>query len=213
MPSLTDLQAAADARNIAVHPPRTVPGPRECVAHALVFFRAWCALQRTFVTTQKAAELASDFRSLGFVYEVFLFGSLARGADHPRDIDLLILDDGELSFQFYDYGERTVESLLESANLSTPVNRAAERCAWIDVIAVDRESFTNDKGYRRALAKRQKDPLFFVNIADGMLSFDQRDGTWNSKRPPVFELLATLRRELEEIGVVEPPHRMLRTAR
>ena len=97
-----------------------------------------------------------------------------------------------------------MDSLLESADLSSAVNRAAERCGWLDVIVVDKDSFFNDKGYRLALGRQQNDPLFFVNIAEGILGFDQDHGTWSDTRPQIFELLGSLRRELQNAGVVAP---------
>lgn len=202
-PSWQELQAAANARNTAVHT-RIVPRPAECASHTLILYRAWCALQSAFVTRKKAAELATDLLSLDFVRDVLLFGSLTRRTSFPRDVDLLVLDDGELSFQFYDYGERKVESLLESADLSSAVNRAAERCGWLDVIVVDQDLFLHDKSYRLALAKKQKDPLFFVNIAERILIFDRDNGEWSEKRPEIFERLGSLRRELQSAGVVPP---------
>ena len=199
-PSKQELEAAAGARNLAVHTLET-PNPKECTAHIKILYRAWCALQNTFVTYQKAAELAAQLASRPFVHDVLLFGSLARGASFPRDIDLLILDNGELSFEFFDYGAPRVEALLEAADLSSEADRAANRCGWIDLIAIERNSFLTDKRYRLALSNK-RDPLFFVNIAEDIRVFDPLTSTWNGTRPEIFERLALLRKDLLEAGIV-----------
>lgn len=200
-PSKQELEAAASARNLAVHT-REIPSPKECTVHIQVFYRAWCALQEAYVTYEKATELAASLASRPFVHDVFLFGSLARGARSPRDIDLLILDNGELSFEFFDYGKRRVGSLLEAAGLSSEVDRAATRCGWIDLIAIEKNSFLTDTRYRLALARNQKDAIFFVNIAEDIRVFDPRCTAWNNSRPEIFERLALLRKDLLEAGIV-----------
>jgi predicted nucleotidyltransferase len=202
-PSRQELEAAAKARNLAVHT-LEIPSSEECISHTQVLYRAWCALQKAFVTYEKAAELAAHLASLTFVHDVFLFGSLARGAGFPRDIDLLVLDNGELSFEFFDYGTPLAGSLLEAADLSSEANRAAGRCGWLDVIVVEKSSFLNDKGYRLALARKQEDPLFFVNIAEDIRVFDPLCAAWNGGRPEIFEHLALLRKDLLEAGIVAP---------
>ena len=97
-PDAAPLKHAIEARNRAVHN-HTVADINDCKEHVGTLYKAWCALRRAFVTKSNAEALAKAILETEAVSDVFLFGSLVapyRGRD-PKDIDLLLFDDGEYS--------------------------------------------------------------------------------------------------------------------
>ena len=72
------------------------------------------------------------------------------------------------------------------------------------MIVVDKDFFTHDTSYTLAFARKQRDPLFLLNMAEGILVFDRHTGEWSDNRPEIFERLSVLRHELQSAGVVPP---------
>lgn len=204
LPEKIKVMRAIRCRNEAVHE-HHVPNPEECKIHLGVLHKVWRELRRTFVTRQQASTLAAKFLEIELdtkaVKNVFLFGSLARGKRDPRDIDLLIFDNGELSFAATGYGE--VDAILNYKSIDSPENRAANQCGWIDLVLIDGSRLGADKDYTLSIAKTHDDPLFLINISDGLLSYVPGTKRWSKERPPVFERLALLRRQLENENVVQ----------
>jgi hypothetical protein len=202
-------------RNKGVHN-ATPPNPHECEKKVGVLKDVWSKLRSHFVSSERAAKLARDLMKHEregdrVVRDVYLFGSLAR-LDWGDDIDLLLLDRGELSTGFCCYGPSTndsVEWILEQLDQATIENRAAARCGWIDIIVFDREHFGSSE-YMRSLAKAHVDKLFLLNIAEGILLFDRTREAW-TKLHDVDEQniidrtlmkLSQLRDELRLMGLV-----------
>lgn len=207
-PESNELEDAYLIRHRAVHGLK-VPAPEECKKHVATFYQAWLALRRRFVTIENAARLANEFLRSRHISEVFLFGSLPRRSPYrslpePGDIDLLIVDDGTLSWRWSRYGKVLVDSLLESAELSTKANRAAERSEWLDLVPVHGKLFGINRAYTATVFRHQTDPFFFINVADGLLAFDQPSGKWVNNPPLIFRHLAHLRKQLRHMSLVRP---------
>jgi predicted nucleotidyltransferase len=202
-PAANQLEAALVARHRGVHN-LTIPTPDQCMTHIGVLYQAWRALRRQFVTKANAAQIAAEFLARRDISDVMLFGSLARGYPNPADIDLLILDNGELSSPWSEYGTLEVASLLEAACLSTKRNRAAERLRWLDLVIVNGDLFGTNPAYTGTVLRRQRDPFFFLNLADGVLAYNRSTGLWVNSARQIFERLAALRTQLEEVGLVRP---------
>ena len=202
-PAERPFRAALDARNTAAHGGRgrKLAGPRACKAHVGILHQAWRYLRKQFVTKRTAANLAQRILENRRSTHVFLYGSLARAEREAKDIDLLILDDGELSTGVQ-YGNAS-EYLLDALDVIDDANRAAIHCDWLDVMAIDGVRFGHDPRYTRLVAKLQRDSLFFVNIAEDVIPFDPKSQRWAGKRPAVFQRLALLRGQLENEGIVE----------
>ncbi len=203
--NLVSVERAADARHAAVHG-KGVVGPRKCEEHFLTIYRLWRHLRSRFVTRQNAARLSADLLSSGLATEVFLFGSLLRRSQGARDIDFLLFGCQDLPFRrAADYsGEATLSTvlLLEAADIASAANVAAAEIGWLEIIFVFGDHFQHDRSYRAQIAQSQVDPLFFLNIADGLRRFDPASRRWTAEVPEVFSRLATLRRRLEKEGMV-----------
>lgn len=203
-PSESDLLAAVNARNCAIHE-MDVPKRRECITHVGTFYKAWCALRRNFVTKERAADLASRLLKSDFFHEIFLFGSLAHDQDDPWDIDLLLSDLGEISSLATGYGrgdsEISVAGVLKQFSLLTEAEHAAVACGWLDFVAIDSRRF-DTKSYREWIVRLQPDPLFFLNIAVHLLVYDPNGRQWTKSPSTVFKRLASLRLELEKEGIL-----------
>jgi hypothetical protein len=211
-PDATHLKDAIEARNRSVHD-HTVADINECREHIGTLYKAWCALRRAFVTKSNAAALAKAILETGLVSDVFLFGSLVvpyRGRD-PKDIDLLLFDDGEYSSRIILYDGP--EAVLEEGFLTTPATQAAIRCGWLDYIFVDGTRFGTDRKYTLSLAQSQPDPLFFVNISASLRAFERRTSQWTDTRPQMFSRLAALRTQLEIENIVPSADARERSAR
>ncbi len=196
-PDAARLKHAIEARNRAVHN-HTVADINECKEHLGTLYKAWCALRQAFVTKSNAAVLAKAILETEAVSDVFLFGSLVapyRGRD-PKDIDLLLFDDGEYSSWMSQYLEP------EEGFLTTPAAQAAVRCGWLDYVFVDGTRFGSDRKYTLSLAQNQPDPLFFVNISASLCAFDRSTSRWTDTRPQMFSRLAALRTQLEIENIV-----------
>jgi hypothetical protein len=208
-PTEQAFRKALDARNTAAHGGlhgKALPDRAALTGHVKTLHDSWRYLRRQFVTKRTAAALAQRILASGRISYIFLYGSLARAEREPGDIDLLLLDDGELSIGAQSigaqYGMSASEYLLEALEVLDEVNRAAIHCGWLDVMAIDGVRFGHDPQYTRLIAKLQRDSLFFVNIAEDVMAFEAQAERWVGKRPAVFERLALLRGQLENEGVV-----------
>jgi hypothetical protein len=85
---------------------------------------------------------------------------------------------------------------------SSSDRRAAAECGWLDYVFVDGTRFGEDRGYTLSLCQSQRDPLFMINISDGLLKYDRVSAAWIDQRPQVFQRLANLRRLLETENIV-----------
>lgn len=203
---VTLLKAAIEARNAAAHD-HSVPSPEECNKHISTLHAMWSGLRRMFVTKKMASAIAEALTEKKLVNEVFLFGSIAQRKPDPKDIDLLLFDDGSYSAfgsSYYadlgllsDLGEVTEQ--LFAAYRDT---RAAIKCGWLDYIIVDGSRFGTDADYTVSLSNRQRDPLFFLNISVDLLKFDKDKGTWRGDIPQTFKRLRLLRSQLVNEKVV-----------
>lgn len=205
-PSIADFKSAVDARNRAVHE-NQVPDPQRCSSCFGTFHKAWRTLRRRFVTKKTAADLAYGFVNSQSFSAALLFGSLARSKRDPKDMDLLLLDHGEISAWASHYGvfsTQASEIALDSADLLTETNRAAIECGWLDIVVINGDLFGVNQAYTHSIARIQPDPLFFVNISDGLLTYDATRSRWVNRRPQVFERLGLLRTQLENEGIVSP---------
>jgi hypothetical protein len=201
LPAKSDLALAAVARNDAVHAHK-VPDPSRCRVFIETLHGVWMALRSLYVTRDRASIFAQQLLEIDVISDVFLFGSLAQGHKTPRDIDLLLYDDGELSSVSRGYGW-IAESVLDEFFRHTSVE-AAVRLGWLDCVVIDGTRFGEDKKYTLAITKQQADPLFFVNISDALLRYDARRSSWSKKPPKIFQRLATIKAQLQTENVIRP---------
>jgi predicted nucleotidyltransferase len=199
-PATPDLRPAIAARNNAIHAHK-VPDPKRCRAYIQTLHDVWSALRGLYVTRDRAADFAKRLLGMDIISDVFLFGSLARGHRTPKDIDLLLYDDGELSSVSRGYGW-IAESVLDEFFRDDAAVEAAVRLGWLDCVVIDGTRFGDDKKYTLAVAKQQTDPLFFVNISDALLRYDTRRTAWIKKSPRIFQRLATIRAQLATENVI-----------
>jgi hypothetical protein len=197
-----EYRAAFEARNAAIHEQHVVAEPEKCKKHVAALFDVWSAMRRVYVTRDNAATLAEGILDAHVVTDIFLFGSLARRAKEPKDVDLLLFDEGDVSALNW-RGYSSADILVESEFFDTSSGqRAALECGWLDYVFVDGTRFGEDPSYTVSLCQSHRDPLFMINIADSLLWFDRQSRTWVNRRPQVFERLGNLRRLLETENVV-----------
>src|SRR5688572_24852889 len=97
LPPTTKIKNAFRARNKAVHEHEVLPA-EVCQRHISTFHEIWNSMRSHFVTRKHAGHLAASMLEMKQISDVYLFGSLARrNRKYPRDIDLLLLDNGEFS--------------------------------------------------------------------------------------------------------------------
>lgn len=201
--SIADIRAAIEVRNIAVHQGKTPP-PEECAKIVQTLYQAWAWMRRDFVTQQTAANLAKKILKSDIFYNVFLFGSLARYKQIPGDIDLLVFDNGEISYIGDRYGELrylTSRAVLEKAGIEDKTFFAALDSDWIDIVVVHHEHFVNDSSYIRNIASVQS-PFFLLNISDGIKIYHERTDQWYDCNSLPFERWKEIRKELVNDGIV-----------
>ncbi len=192
---------AFEARNVASHS-HVVAEPKVCQEHISALSDVWRALRRAYVTKETAATLAEAILDASVATDVFLFGSLVRRRTEPKDIDLLLFDRGDVSALNWG-GYSSTDFVLEDELFgSFPDRRAASVCGWLDYVFVDGTRFGEDRAYTLSLCQSQRDPLFMINISDGLLKYDRVSAAWIDRRPQVFQRLANLRRLLETENIV-----------
>jgi predicted nucleotidyltransferase len=162
----------------------------------------WRAIRRLYVTKDTATTLATQALESGAVTHVFLFGSLARGRREPRDIDLLLYVDGEYSSLVRRYGRAIDEYTIDDIFTDPTAIKAAARLGWLDLVVVDGRRFGAEPAYTRAIVRQQKDPLFFVNISDGITKYHPAERRWLRGSPKVFARLALIKAQLVTENIV-----------
>jgi predicted nucleotidyltransferase len=208
LPMQEKLEQVIDIRNIVAHEHK-VPSPqvvKECVS---ILHKAWHCMRRNFVSRNNAAKLAKTILDSSYISNVFLFGSLTRTSRcrDPRDIDLLLFDAGQFSFYKFGYGDIppiVTDLLISKTALGSEANMAAIKCRWIQLIFVDGNRFGVDKQYTLDWAKNHHDPIFCLNLSDGLQKFDPTSEKWVKDVPQVFERLARLRLQLETENILAP---------
>jgi len=212
LPSEDTIKTAIEARNLAVHQ-TVIPEKSECQTYVNTLYTIWSSLRRRFVNQENAATIAAELYESHNVLDVYMYGSLARGKPDPNDMDLLVFDDGEVSYLSSEYGLfaglSIVEAILELAGILNEKNRAAINSGWFDCIVINGNLFGNNIEYTRSVARIQPDPLFLLNISEGLLEYDYSQNLWVKEKSPSpkgntrpFDKLASLREELKKIGVV-----------
>ena len=223
------LRQAINARNEGVHSSSDVQRGR-CECFVEVISIVWQLLRDRFVSRETAARLASSFveartnhapDGYQIFSDVFLFGSLARDAGEPNDIDLLLIDalaDNDWTTFNYSSDHRDVQKQMlrdidRVMDLDAPLfasvrNEAAVDCGWLNLTVVP-SHFLTDPEYARDVAGSQSDPLFFVNLAGDALRFQRSGEPWKRdfESVPVFEELAAIRNRLYGIGFLPKDRR------
>jgi predicted nucleotidyltransferase len=172
----------------------------------------WNKLRHNFVTKDNAAEIAEIFLGVKtddelIIDDIFLFGSLAREMKDPNDIDLLLFNSGEWSSLLFDDYSREIRpniETLENIFTENPYLDAAEKSGWFDYQVIDGIRFGEDSKFRRALIKKQRDPLFFVKISDNLLKYDATNSSyWVDESPQVFKKFADIKKQLQEEYIID----------
>ncbi|MDQ1240206.1 MAG: hypothetical protein QG577_2392 [Thermodesulfobacteriota bacterium] len=203
IPSISMLVKAVEFRNQAIHE-NEPPEAYQTAEAVSILNEAWRCMRKSFVTKKKAIDIGMAILDSGAGTDVFLYGSLARGSKEPKDIDLLVFDNGDLSFLGLSYDKHNSWEMMDDLYKSSE-NKAALKCGWLDTVYIDGELFGEDDEYTLHFAQRQRDPLFLLNVADNLLRLDTNKGMWNKKFiPQKFVILAGLRKQLERENIVAP---------
>ena len=200
---IADILDVIKARNKAVHG-GIVPTSDDCLEGVEKLFDVWSWMRSQFVTSQTAANLVEMILKSDFFYDAFLFGSLARNKRNPGDIDLLILDSGEISFLGENYGnQRSViqRRILEKAKIEDTAYLAALDLDWVDLVVVHHKEFIDNPNYIRYIASTER-PYFLLNITDGIKKYDKNTREWLDCDELPFERWNKIRKELEREGIV-----------
>jgi len=200
---INNIRAAISARNKAVHQGE-VSDPSTCYEMVGQLFSAWVWMRNRFVTLPTAADLADQILKSEFFHEVFLFGSLSRNKPFPGDMDLLLFDNGEISYIGDRYGELRYllnRSTLELAGVNNPAYFAALDMDWIDIVVVHYKEFVNNPEYIRKVASAQP-PYFLLGISDGIQQYDKKTSKWLQCHSLPFKRWEAIRRELVNEGIV-----------
>jgi len=201
--SKEDIYKTIQARNKAVHEGK-IPTPDECTDMVDLLFQAWHWMRRKFVTPNTAGDIAKEILNSEKFFNAFLFGSLSRDPQVARDIDLLIFDDGDLSYIGNLYSERRnlfVRTIFEKAHIENPAWQAALDSDWIDILVVEKDKFRNDPNYIRNIASSQT-PFFLLNITDGIKQYDKENNKWVDADSAPFAKWAKIRQELVNEGII-----------
>lgn len=217
-PETSAFTAALRARNAAVHGSDIAPSD-SCKSHTKVLKQAWCVLRTRFVTRSIALTIANSILQTADFSSVLLFGSLARALDPEAewargDIDLLVLDNGDVSSRGSSYdahgqwsgAERISDVVFDRAGIAGDERAAwaaAVQLGWLDIVVLDGKLLQNP-GYIRWFSDDQSDPLFLLNIAEGLKLYDSDGHGWSDDVPSVFREFAKLRGDLQARGIVGP---------
>jgi hypothetical protein len=223
------LRQGVRARNEGIHSGADI-GETECELFVEIIQVAWLLLRNRFVAQPNASAFAkallgaSTYRywkdppvRLSIFSEVYLYGSLTRHTEHPKDIDLLLVDAvGDIAPMEVGYsgetGEKEKRILCEldtfdgASKFCTSKNVAAIECGWLNLSVIS-HLFGSNRSVTLETAGLQKDPFFFLNVACEILRYDSKDQNWTRDfgSMPVFKELSKLRIRLTEIGVVTTP--------
>lgn len=203
------VRNAIGIRHSATHED-AVPSSSACVKAVETFRDIWHALSRHFVNIGTAVSIGTNIHRQHGILSVCLYGSLAREASEPNDIDLLVLDNGvyssELGFDKYEEGtfnsvKATKDAMLLLGILSKKLVCCAE-CRWLDIIVMNGHLFGYDFEYTTDIRKAQPDPWFFVNISRDLREFDPTARSFMHTSRFPFEQLRRSRADLERLGFV-----------
>lgn len=201
IPSEQKIKAALTARNLATHT-HDVPSKEDTIEYIGVLYKVWRCLRRYFVTKDNAIKISRELYRNTWVSSVYLFGSLSRGASDPNDIDILVFDTGDYSYYTFDY--EWSELLGEEVVFDSNSFNSAIKCGWLQLVFLDAAQFGVDSTYTLSIVNQQKDPLFFLNLADGLKKYDPDHGVWLEDTPPVFEGFLDIREQLEAKHLLAP---------
>ncbi len=198
------IQKVIYARNDAVHK-GILPGPRVCLRNAVKIFGVCSWMRSKFITQQTAADFSQKILMSNIFHEAFLFGSLARNpSSKPGDIDLLLFDNGEISYLGETYGEqRSVQRrrMLKKAHVEDDAYIAALDLDWIDLVVVHHKDFIDNADYIRNIASTQS-PYFLLNITEGIKKYDKTTGQWLDCNDLPFKRWKKIRRALVREGIL-----------
>ena len=188
----------------------TVPTGPVCMDAVTTLRDVWHALSRHFVNIETAAALARDTFNREGILAVCLYGSLARAAPEPNDIDFLVLDDGRYSSEIdlgqYDEGTfsavRTTREALEMLGVLSPKLQRCTECRWLDLSVIDGKLFGADASYTSKLRMAQPDPWFYVNISRDLKEFDLRSAGFKPADRFPFRELKLSQADLARLGFV-----------
>jgi len=135
------------------------------------------------------------------IEEIILFGSAAKDGTEPRDLDLMVFDQGfysnvflaDINNQKYGEGNSVETNFLNLLTTwfgyheDTPKIHDILKETDIDLLVLPLAVFTN-KMKRQEIADRQYDPEFFQNAFSSMMRFDDETGQFVKIDLSYFEL-------------------------
>lgn len=207
-PSLreAEIREAISLRHRAAHED-TIPAQSDCEKAIRTLAGVWIYLREAFVVLAKACDVATRFLTIHGILEVCLYGSLSRRATAPRDIDLLVFDDGSYSDEIAGgtlaaYIDRAAMTrrVLEALSLRESVLDQAAKCRWMDIMLLNKKRFMDEIPYRKHMASVQPDPYFFLNISSDVLEYSLESQSFREPQMPVFEELRRVNAILSGLG-------------
>src|ERR1044072_7489215 len=162
-PNITEdvLRVAIETRHKATHED-TVPEAGRCFYCVSVFERIWKSLKDTFVSFETANKIAEEILSKDGVHGVSIYGSLARPATTPNDIDFLVFDNGRFSEQEQEQDDTSYESSIKRTThawhileLDKYPYQAIVKCRWLDITIINEVKLGNDSRYTQDLIGHQ----------------------------------------------------------
>jgi hypothetical protein len=171
---LTSLRRDIRLRHQTAHLDE-VPGSATCTQAVQQYMNVWALLRNRVVNVDRALDVADRIIRCPHILALYLYGSMARREGQPKDIDLLICDDGRYSDDLLDSdleyqegdvdrGKRT-KRVLEALGLAEKKLLAMAASRWLDILVLDLSRFGAEIEYTLAVRDRQRDPFFFENIA------------------------------------------------
>lgn len=129
------------------------------------------------------------------IYDIFLYGSTARGEKKPDDIDIMIIDNNTycLNQRDIDYTmlSNALKELLQEEFLlpQEEINEIIKKVGKVDIHIISKNFFTDQKT-RNYYKYNQKDPEFFKKVLQDAMVYDDRTETF-IKVQDIFSYLET----------------------
>ena len=152
----------------------------------------------------RAREIASAIAAAaarspeGGIYEILIYGSIARGERTVWDIDMIVLDNGAWSRNFplpknvtsVDWYRMLRGNCCELLHLMRCDQ--GETLDFIEYVNIDMHvlplKLLTDRSFRQEVAVLHQDPYFFKNVFSAVLRRDPDAGTFGSEGISYFEM-------------------------
>lgn len=213
---LDEVKRARRARNGVAHG-RAVPEREQCVGHILSLFKTWVFLQEEFLRASVVEEILLVLKGCSGIEHVLIFGSYARRDPYPKDVDILLLDDGRhsriLEQQGLSYSDQRslVEQNFTRLGISEKWIVEAACSGWLDLLILDGRRLSTDSNYLHEQSLLHPDPYFFLDIASDLQVLDESHEVriQSEGKPQPFGELGRLAASLRDVGLPVNRHALV----